>query len=57
MAKVSKNSRTGQRAANAGSGRDFIKVIKSVKNPDTGKYSYKEVMVHKDKIDEFMKEK
>lgn len=57
MAKVSKNSRTGQRAANAGSGRDFIKVIKSIKNPDTGKYSYKEVMVHKDKIDEFMKEK
>lgn len=57
MAKVSKNSRTGQRAANAGSGRDYIKVIKSVKNPDTGKYSYKEVMIHKDKIDEFMKEK
>jgi len=57
MAKVSKNSRTGQRAANAGSGRDYIKVIKSIKNPDTGKYSYKEVMVHKDKIDEFMKEK
>jgi len=44
MAKVSKNARTGQRAANAGSGRDYIKVIKSIKNPDTGKYSYKEVM-------------
>jgi len=57
MAKVSKNSRTGQRAANAGSGRDYIKVIKSIKNPDTGKYSYKEVMVHKNKVDEFMKEK
>ncbi len=57
MAKVSKNSRVGQRAANAGSGRDYIKVVKSVKNPETGKYSYKEVMVHKDKIDEFMKEK
>ncbi|TXF91200.1 DUF4295 domain-containing protein [Neolewinella aurantiaca] len=56
MAKVSKNARTGQRAANAGSGRDYIKVIKSIKNPDTGKYSYKEVMVHKDKVDEFMKE-
>ncbi len=57
MAKVSKNSRTGQRAANAGSGRDFIKLIQSVKDPKTGKYSYKEVMVHKDKIDEFMKNK
>ena len=30
MAKVSKNSRTGKRAA-AGSGRDHIKVIKSIK--------------------------
>lgn len=57
MAKVSKNSRVGQRAANAGSGRDFIKVVQSIKDPKTGKYSYKEVMIHKDKIDEFMKDK
>ncbi len=57
MAKVSKNSRVGKRAANAGSGRDFIKVVKSVKDPKTGKYYYKEVMIHKDKIDEFMKDK
>ena len=57
MAKVSKNSRVGQRAANAGSGRDYIKVVQSIKDPKTGKYSYKEVMVHKDKIDEFMKDK
>ena len=57
MAKVSKTSRVGQRAANAGSGRDYIKVVQSIKDPKTGKYSYKEVMVHKDKIDEFMKDK
>lgn len=57
MAKVSKNSRVGQRAANAGSGRDFVKLIRSVKDPVTGKYSYKEVMLHKDKIEEFMKDK
>ena len=57
MAKVSKNSRVGQRAANAGSGRDYVKVIKSIKNPDTGAYSYKEVMIHKDKVNEFMKQK
>lgn len=53
MAKVSKNSRVGKRAANAGSGRDFVKVVKSVKDPKTGKYSYKEVMLHKDKVKEF----
>ncbi len=56
MAKISKNARVGQRAANAGSGRDFVKVIKSIKNPETGKYSYKEVMVHKDKVKAFFAE-
>ncbi len=57
MAKVSKNARVAQRAANAGSGRDFVKVIKSVKDPVSGKYSYKEVMIHKDKVAEFFAEK
>jgi hypothetical protein len=55
MAKVSKNARVAQRAANAGSGRDHVKIVQSVKDPVTGKYSYKEVMVHKDKLEEFMK--
>ena len=55
--KVSKNSRVGNRAANAGSGRDFVKVVQSVKNPETGKYSYKEVMIHKDKVKEFFAKK
>jgi len=53
MAKVSKNARVAQRAANAGSGRDFVKVVQSVKDPKTGKYSYKELMIHKDKVKEF----
>jgi len=57
MAKVSKNSRVGQRAANAGSGRDFVKVIKSVKDPVNGKYTYKELMIHKDKVKEFFAKK
>ncbi len=53
MAKVSKNARIAQRAANRDSGRDFVKVVQSVKNSKTGKYSYKEVMIHKDKVKEF----
>jgi len=57
MAKVSKNARVAQRAANAGSGRDFVKVVRSIKNPQTGKYSYKEVMVHKDKVQELLAKK
>jgi len=52
--KVSKNSRVGKRAANAGSGRDHVKVVKSIKNPVTGKYSYKEVMIHKDSVKDFI---
>jgi len=51
--KVSKNARVAQRAANAGSGREHVKVVKSVKDPETGKYSYKEVVIHKDKVKEF----
>jgi hypothetical protein len=57
MAKVSKNARVGQRAANAGSGRDFVKVVKSVKDESTGKYTYKQVMIHKDKVKEFFAKK
>ena len=53
MSKGSKNARIAQRAANRDSGRDFVKVVQSVKSPKTGKYSYKEVMIHKDKVKEF----
>lgn len=52
--KVSKNSRVGKRAANAGSGRDHVKVVKSIKDPVSGKYSYKEVMIHKDSVKDFI---
>ena len=57
MAKVSKNARVAQRAANAGSGRDHVKVITSIKDPKTGKYTYKELMIHKDKVKEFFANK
>lgn len=55
--KVSKNAKVAQRAANLGSGKDHVRVIKSIKDPITGKYSYKEVMIHKDKVEEFFKTK
>jgi hypothetical protein len=51
--KVSKNARVAQRAANAGSGKDHVKVVKSVINPLTGKYQFKSQMVHKDKVKDF----
>lgn len=55
--KVSKNARVAQRAQNAGSGRDFVKVVKSIKDPKTGKYSYKEVMIHKEEVTAFFAKK
>ncbi len=57
MAKVSKNARVAQRAVNAGSGRDFVKVVKSIKDPKTGKYTYKEMMIHKDDVKDFFAKK
>lgn len=55
--KVSKNARVAQRSANAGSGRDHVKVIKSIKNPKTGKYSFKEMIIPKDQAKEFFANK
>lgn len=55
--KVSKNARVAQRAANAGSGRDHVRVVKSIKDPVTGKYSYKEVILHKDHVKAFFAKK
>lgn len=57
MAKVSKNARVAQRAANAGSGRDFVKIVQSIKDPKTAFYSYKEVIMHKDKVEDFLAKK
>jgi len=57
MAKISKNARVAQRAQNAGTGREFVKVIKPMKDPETGKYTYKEVMIHKDEAKAFFAKK
>jgi Domain of unknown function (DUF4295) len=51
--KVSKNSRVAQRAASAGSGKDHVKVVKAVKDAATGRYSYKTMILHKDKVADF----
>ncbi len=55
--KVSKNARVAQRSANAGSGRDHVKVVKSIKDPKTGKYTYKEVIIRKDEVEAFFASK
>lgn len=53
--KVSKNSKIAQRGQN--NAKDFVKVVKPVKNPITGKYSYKVQIIHKDNTKEFFANK
>ncbi len=53
MGKVSKNSRVG-RGKDGDGGKNYIKVVVSEKNPETGAYVYKEKMIHKDKVKEYL---
>ncbi len=50
MAKVSKNSRIKR-----GGGKDHVKIVLSEKDPKTGAYVFKEMIVHKDKLKETLK--
>ncbi len=38
-----------------GSGKEFSKVIKMVKSPKTGAYSFKEEIVHNDMVKDYFK--
>lgn len=40
-----------------GKGKEFSKVIKMVKSPVTGGYTFKEEVVHNDHVKDFLKEK
>ena len=40
-----------------GKGKEFSKVIKMVKSPKTGAYTFKEEIVHNDHIKDFLKDK
>ncbi|SEW41677.1 DUF4295 family protein [Chitinophaga arvensicola] len=57
MAKVaSKNSKVKDAKAAAES-KVWTKVIRAVRSPKTGAYTFKEAIVHKDKIQEHMNQK
>ncbi len=38
-----------------GSGKEFSKVIKMVKSPKTGAYSFKEEIIHNDMVKDYFK--
>ncbi|MBI2283292.1 MAG: DUF4295 domain-containing protein [Chitinophagaceae bacterium] len=57
MAKVaSKNAKVKDLKA-AAEAKNWTKVIKAVRSPKSGAYTFKEQIIHKDKIKDFLSEK
>ncbi|HEY1018534.1 MAG TPA: DUF4295 family protein [Sediminibacterium sp.] len=57
MAKVaSKNAKVKDLKA-AAEAKNWTKVIKAVRSPKSGAYTFKEQIIHKDKIKDFLTEK
>lgn len=54
MAKAAKTAIKTKDARAAAEAKNWSKVIRSVRNPKTGAYTFKEAIVHKDKIKEFL---
>ncbi len=55
--KVSKNAKTQKDAAQTAASKAFVKVIVAEKSEKTGAYVFKEKMVHKDKVKDFLSQK
>ena len=57
MAKAaSKNAKVKDLKASA-EAKNYSKVIKAVRSPKTGAYTFKEQIIHKDKVKDFLSEK
>ena len=57
MAKAtSKNAKVKDVKASA-EAKNYTRIVKAVRSPKTGAYSFKEQIVHKDKIKEFLAQK
>lgn len=57
MAKAAKTAIKTKDQKAAADAKNWTKVIKAVRSPKTGAYSFKEQIVHKDKIKEFLAQK
>ncbi len=57
MAKAAKTAIKTKDQKAAADAKNWTKVIKSVRSPKTGAYTFKEAIVHKDKIKEFLAQK
>ena len=54
MAKAAKTAIKSKDARAAAEAKNWSKVIKAVRSPKTGAYTFKEAIIHKDKVKEFL---
>lgn len=52
--KVSKNAKVVKDAAQSAASKSFVRIIVSERSPKTGAYVFKEKIIHKDKVKEFI---
>ncbi len=57
MAKSAKTAIKTKDQKSAAEAKNWSKVIKAVRSPKTGAYTFKEAIVHKDKVKDFLAEK
>ena len=57
MAKAAKTAIKTKDQKAASEAKNWSKVIKAVRSPKTGAYTFKEQMVHKEKVKEFLAQK
>jgi hypothetical protein len=57
MAKAAKTAIKTKDQKAAAEAKNYSKVIKAVRSPKTGAYTFKEVILHKEKIKDFLAEK
>ena len=57
MAKAAKTAIKSKDAKAASDAKNWTKVIRAVRSPKTGAYTFKEAIVHKDKIKEYLAQK
>ena len=57
MAKAAKTAIKTKDSKAAAEAKNWTKVIRAVRSPKTGAYTFKEQIVHKDKIREFLAQK
>jgi hypothetical protein len=57
MAKAAKTAIKTKDQKAASEAKNYSKVIKAVRSPKSGAYTFKEQMVHKDKVKDFLAQK